>query len=116
MARILIIEDDTTIAHVLRVLLQTQGHEVLAASNGARGVMSAQRRADVIVLDLMMPVMDGFAVLEELNQDERTAAIPVIVVTAMHTAAVEPGVPSSARGAASTSRSIPRRSSGSSRN
>jgi two-component system, chemotaxis family, chemotaxis protein CheY len=89
MARILIIEDDATIAHVLRVLLQTRGHEVLAASNGARGVMSAQRGADVIILDLMMPVMDGFAVLEELNQDEPTAAIPVIVVTAMHAAAVE---------------------------
>jgi CheY-like chemotaxis protein len=90
MARILIVEDDGAVARVLRVLLEMRGHEVLAANNGARGILSAQHQApDVIILDLMMPVMDGFGVMDALSQDELTAKIPVIVLSAMHSASVE---------------------------
>jgi CheY-like chemotaxis protein len=89
-ARILIIEDDGAIARVLRVLLEMRGHDVTAESNGARGVLIAQHRPpDVIILDMMMPVVDGFTVMEELNADQPTANIPVVVVSAMHSASVE---------------------------
>jgi CheY-like chemotaxis protein len=84
MGRVLIIEDDSGVAHVYRLLLEGRGHEVLVAQDGSRGLALAQRQSpDVIVLDLMMPVMDGFGTLEGLAETARTSDIPVLVVTAM---------------------------------
>ena len=83
MARILVIEDETVIAQVIRLLLEPQGHDVLIADDGSRGFAAAQRQAiDLIILDLMMPVMDGFTALEALRGNERTASIPVMVLSA----------------------------------
>ena len=83
MARILVIEDEGVIAQIIRLLLEPQDHEVLIADDGSRGFAAAQRQAiDLIVLDLMMPVMDGFSVLEALRGNERTASIPVMVMSA----------------------------------
>ena len=83
MARILVIEDEPVIAQVIRLLLEPQGHEVLIADDGSRGFAAAQRQAiDLIILDLMMPVMDGFSVLDALGGNERTASIPVMVLSA----------------------------------
>jgi two-component system, OmpR family, response regulator RpaA len=90
MARILIVEDDGTMAHVLRVVLESRGHEVIEADDGSRGLAAAQRRSpDVMILDLMMPMMDGFAALEALAKDERTATIPVLVISALRGQKVE---------------------------
>ena len=90
MGRVLVIEDDRGVAHVLRLLLEGRGHEVIVAEDGSRGLALAQRQhPTVIVLDLMMPVMDGFATLEALGQTPRTSTIPVLVVTAMHQEQVE---------------------------
>jgi CheY-like chemotaxis protein len=84
MARALLINDERDIAHVMRLLLEARGHEVFIAEDGSRGLAVAQRqKPDVIVLDLMMPVMDGFNSLESLQADPRTESIPVIVVSAM---------------------------------
>jgi CheY-like chemotaxis protein len=84
MARILVIDDEAVLSHVVRVTLECHGHEVLTADDGSRGFASAQRQApDAIVLDLMMPVMDGFAVLEALRGDERTESVPVLVLSAI---------------------------------
>jgi len=84
MTRVLVIDDEQAIADVLRMLLEFRGHEVLTADDGSRGFATAQRQApDVIVLDLMMPVMDGFAALEALRGDERTAEIPVVILSAL---------------------------------
>jgi CheY-like chemotaxis protein len=86
MARILVIDDEAVLSHIVRVTLESRGHEVLTADDGSRGFASAQRQApDAIVLDLMMPVMDGFAVLEALRGDERTESVPVIVLSAVGT-------------------------------
>jgi CheY-like chemotaxis protein len=83
MARILVIDDEAVIAQIIRLLLEPQGHDVLIADDGSRGFAAAQRQAiDLIVLDLMMPVMDGFSVLEALRGNERTASIPVMVLSA----------------------------------
>jgi CheY-like chemotaxis protein len=90
MGRILVIEDDASVARLLRIVLERAGHEVLVADGASRGLAMAQRRApDVILLDIMMPFMDGFAVLEALREDERTVTIPVLVVTALVKVSVE---------------------------
>ena len=83
MARVLVIDDEPDVRWVLRLSLERAGHEVLLAEDGLRGVAMAQRqRPDAIVLDLMMPVMDGYGVLEVLTQDRRTSHVPVLVLTA----------------------------------
>lgn len=83
MARILVIEDEPVIAQVIRLLLEPHGHDVLIADDGSRGFAAAQRQGiDLIILDLMMPVMDGYSALEALRGDERTATIPVMVLSA----------------------------------
>ena len=62
MARVLVIDDERAIGHVIRLLLEAQGHEVFVADDGSRGFALAQRQTpDVVILDVMMPVMDGFA-------------------------------------------------------
>jgi CheY-like chemotaxis protein len=83
MARVLVIDDEPDVRWLLRLSLERVGHEVILAEDGLRGVAMAQRqRPDAIVLDLMMPVMDGYGVLEALAKDARTAALPVLVLTA----------------------------------
>jgi two-component system response regulator RpaA len=90
MARVLVIEDDAAISQLLRIILESHGHEVLVAEDGSRGVAAASRRSpDAIVLDVMMPFMDGFAVLEALREDARTATIPVVMLSAIQKEAVE---------------------------
>lgn len=90
MARVLVIDDERKIAHVMRLLLEQRGHTVLVAEDGSRGVALAQRQApDVILLDIMMPIMDGFATLEALRSSPRTATVPVLIVSAMQTEQVE---------------------------
>jgi CheY-like chemotaxis protein len=84
MARVLVIDDEPAIGHVIRLLLESQGHQVLVADDGSRGFALAQRQApDVVILDVMMPVMDGFAVLDALRNDPRTAAMPIVMLSAL---------------------------------
>jgi two-component system chemotaxis response regulator CheY len=83
MARVLVIDDEPDVRWLLRLSLERAGHEVLLADDGLRGVAMAQRqRPDAIVLDLMMPVMDGYGVLDALSRDRRTQRVPVLVLTA----------------------------------
>jgi CheY-like chemotaxis protein len=90
MARILVVEDDTSVSQMLRIVLEGDGHEVLVADDGSRGLATAARRApDAIVLDVMMPFMDGFAVLEALRDDDRTSSIPVMMLSAIQQESVE---------------------------
>jgi CheY-like chemotaxis protein len=81
--RVLIVEDDVDIRETLGDLLQTEGYETAAAGNGLEALAAARRaRPDLIVLDLMMPVMDGWQFRSEQRQDPALAAIPVIVISA----------------------------------
>jgi len=83
MARVLVIDDEPDVRWLIRMSLERAGHEVLAAEDGLRGIALAQKqRPEIIVLDLMMPVMDGYAVLAELAKDPRTADVPVVVLSA----------------------------------
>ena len=83
MARVLVIDDEPDVLLLCRVNLQHAGHEVLEAPDGERGVATAlAERPDAIVLDLMLPQMDGYDVLAALGEDQRTKDIPVLVLTA----------------------------------
>jgi CheY-like chemotaxis protein len=77
MARVLVIDDEPDVRWLLRMSLERVGHEVILAEDGLRGVAMAQRqRPDVIVLDLMMPVMDGYGVLDALAKDGPDGGAP----------------------------------------
>lgn len=83
MARVLVIDDEPDVRWLIRVSLERAGHEVLVAEDGLRGVaMAMKQHPEIIVLDLMMPVMDGYGVLAELAKDPRTAEVPVLVLSA----------------------------------
>jgi threonine synthase len=91
MRDILIIDDTPEASRLLRRILQAHGNfAVREAENGRIGLeMVQQRPPDLILLDLMMPEMDGFAVLDTLKSDKELSKIPVIVVTAKELTAVE---------------------------
>ena len=83
--RVLIIDDDETFRYVLKQIIRNEPrYEVLEASDGGDGLRQARNEhPDVIVLDLQMPNIDGFTVLQELNADGRTSVIPLIVSTSL---------------------------------
>ena len=83
MARILVIDDEAPIRLLCRVNLEAAGMEVREASDGVVGLAAAQEEPpDAILLDVMMPGMDGWQVLEGLLEDERTQEIPIVFLTA----------------------------------
>ncbi len=83
MSRVLVVDDDPDIRLLLRLELAAEGHEILEAGDGDAALAAITRRApDVILLDMMMPVIDGWEVLRALDP---TTAPPVVVVTAMTT-------------------------------
>jgi DNA-binding response OmpR family regulator len=82
-AQIMVIDDDPDTVKILSHYLKREGFEPLEANSGIEGLqLLAGHHVDVILLDLMMPDMDGFAVMRELKKDSATAEIPVIMVTA----------------------------------
>src|SRR5690606_20960302 len=84
MPHVLVIDDDRATCTVVARLLQVWGHETRCAFGGAEGLAELERfAADVVVLDLMMPEMDGVAVLTALRADERYRELPVILLTAL---------------------------------
>jgi threonine synthase len=88
---IAIIEDDPQATRLLRRILQTRGeYRICEARDGVEGLEMVRReRPDVILLDLMMPGMDGFAVLDALKGDKEVSEVPVIVITAKELTAAE---------------------------
>lgn len=81
---ILIIEDDEAIRETLRFAVAMEGFQVLTASNGREGleILSRQKAPCLILLDLMMPVMNGWEFVLELQKDMRLSSHPIVVVTA----------------------------------
>src|SRR2546428_118410 len=83
MTKILLIEDHEQMRDSLMLMLEMEGFEVLWADQGRRGVELARRHSpDVILCDIMMPVLDGYGVLHALRADPVTAIIPFIFLTA----------------------------------
>ncbi|WP_202220248.1 response regulator transcription factor [Okeania sp. KiyG1] len=84
MPRILVIDDDPAIAELVAVNLEMAGYEVSQAEDGIKGqALALQLLPDLIVLDLMLPKVDGFTICQRLRRDERTADIPVLMLTAL---------------------------------
>jgi two-component system chemotaxis response regulator CheY len=93
-ARILLVDDDEDIRGTLGAILQSEGFEVLEARNGLHALqqMIAHPLPDVILLDMMMPLMSGFEFLDVQQGDPRIRDIPVIAVTAYAKVAEVKGV------------------------
>ena len=83
MTRVLVIDDEAPIRLLCRVNLEAEGMSVLEASDGPSGLeAAASGTPDVILLDVMMPGLDGWGVAEALLEDEQTVGIPIIFLTA----------------------------------
>lgn len=85
MARVLVVDDEPDLRELLRVSLSMAGHAVMVASDGTSGLDAARTQVpDAIVLDVMMPGLDGWAVLGAIktDEDEQVASIPVVMLTA----------------------------------
>ena len=80
---ILVVEDDGTSREMLLKLLREEPCEVMEAVNGREALQVIEDRSpDLILLDLMMPEMDGFEVVDRLRNDERWRSIPIVIITA----------------------------------
>jgi DNA-binding response OmpR family regulator len=83
MARVLVVDDEPDVLLLCRLNLEQRGHEVLEAPNGDEALdLARDGTPDLVVLDLMLPGIDGYQVLQSLRADERTSKIPVLVLTA----------------------------------
>lgn len=93
MAKILVVDDERDVVTLIRFILEKDGHQVFEAHNGQEALVAlgllpgaeAPARPDAIVLDIMMPVMDGYTVYTTLQKHEQTQRIPVVVLTAKGT-------------------------------
>ncbi|MGY4491158.1 twitching motility response regulator PilH [Pseudomonas putida] len=82
MARILIVDDSPTEMYKLAGMLEKHGHEVLKAENGADGVaLARQEKPDAVLMDIVMPGLNGFQATRQLHKDAETAHIKVIIIT-----------------------------------
>lgn len=81
--KILVVDDEDDILHFLELVLQEKGYEVITASGGHEALTRAQiDKPDLVLLDIMMPQMDGWEVLKLLRVDEETTRIPVAMLSA----------------------------------
>jgi len=82
--KILIVDDDPDQREVIRSSLKEAGFEISTATNGVEGLEKARSESpDLIILDVMMPKMDGFAVCVTLREDDATASIPILMLTGL---------------------------------
>ncbi len=83
MATILLVDDDRAILELLRLVVEDCGHQALTAHDGAMGLAFAQQHVPAMVFtDLMMPGMDGFALVAALHADPALRDIPIVILTA----------------------------------
>ncbi len=79
---ILVVDDSPTEIHIFKKILEKQGYKIVVAKDGQEGVdMAKQTRPDLILMDVVMPVLNGFQATRQLKKNEDTADIPVIMVT-----------------------------------
>ena len=82
MARILIVDDSPTEMYKFTVMLEKHGHDVLKAEHGADGVaLKQKKKPDAVLMDIVMPGLNGFQATRQLTKDSTTQNIPVIMVT-----------------------------------
>jgi len=77
------VDDEAGYVRAMTYVMEKEGYEVITASNGLQGLIKAQKeKPDLIVLDVMLPGIDGFEVCSRLRSDPRTAGIPIIMLSA----------------------------------
>lgn len=82
-AKVLVVDDEEYIQHILNFSFGAEGYDVVTASDGEEGVNKAKdEKPDVIVMDIMMPKMDGYEACKQIKTDPQTKDIPVILLTA----------------------------------
>ena len=80
--KILLVEDDPFLLSMYATKFELEGFEVVSADDGEKGLaLALEAKPDIILLDILMPKMNGFEVLQELKADDRTRDIPVILLT-----------------------------------
>jgi two-component system, OmpR family, alkaline phosphatase synthesis response regulator PhoP len=81
--KVLVVDDEEYIQHILNFSFGAEGYDVVTASDGAEGLSKAKdEKPDVIVMDIMMPRMDGYEACKKIKADPATRNIPVILLTA----------------------------------
>jgi len=81
--RILIIEDDPSFSRAINHIVEKEGYEVSTASNGMTGLrMAKDNPPDLLILDVMLPGLDGFEICSQLRADESTEKLPIIMLSA----------------------------------
>jgi len=81
--RILVVDDEEDVRTILRVMFEQEGHEVMEAIDGEMAIsMVLAYGPDVVVLDLMLPTLDGFSALEKLRDLSSTQAVPIVILSA----------------------------------
>ena len=82
MKKVLIIEDNENNLYMMRFILQKLGHAILEARDGAAGVeLAVRERPDLILMDIQLPVLDGYAATRKIREDDRLKGVPIIAVT-----------------------------------
>src|ERR1700748_2459900 len=93
-ALILVVDDGFSVAEVLQSVLADAGHEVVMAVNGRQGLeLLGKRRPDLVLLDFMMPIMDGPAMLKAIKADPAYRDVPVVVMSSLPESAVAEAAP-----------------------
>ncbi len=83
MAKVLVVDDEQTLLFLLQQIVEEQGHEVLTAENGQQALYQLENQSPQLVIsDVMMPVMDGYALLEELRSREDFKDIKLVLISA----------------------------------
>jgi two-component system alkaline phosphatase synthesis response regulator PhoP len=86
--RILIIEDDPAVLRAMSFMLEKEGYEVLTATNGLEGLNKAKgENPDLLILDVMLPGIDGFEICHRLRAESQTARLPILMLSAKGQAA-----------------------------
>ncbi|OGO17592.1 MAG: hypothetical protein A2Z15_08485 [Chloroflexi bacterium RBG_16_50_11] len=81
--KILIVEDDPSFSRAINYIVQKEGYDVITASNGMTGLrMAKEEKPDLLILDVMLPGLDGFEICNRLRQDPQTAKLPIIMLSA----------------------------------
>ena len=95
-AKILLVDDDADFVESTKTVLESKPYEVVVAVNGDDGLKKARdENPDLILLDIIMPVEDGFTAAEQLKKDPKLAEIPVLMLTSYSTKGAETSIPRS---------------------
>ena len=93
-AKILLIDDDVDFVEATKIILESKPYEVIVAYEGDEGLQKArEENPDLIILDVIMPVKDGFTAAEQLKKDPQLSKIPVIMLTAFAAKGGETSIP-----------------------